>query len=142
MRFAKIQFFLWIMISLSNLLHAQKDYIKQWPQFRGPFESGIIDSTNLPDNWDINTGENIKWKIEISGLGHSCPVIWDDKLFITTAISEKGADSLKVGLYGDIASYDDETIHEFRLICIDKQSGKILWNKLAHKDVPRTKRSC
>ncbi|MBL6964813.1 MAG: PQQ-binding-like beta-propeller repeat protein [Bacteroidetes bacterium] len=119
---------------------AQKDYMKQWPQFRGPYACGIIDSVNLPDKWDINTGENIRWKIEIPGLGHSSPVIWDDKLFITTAISGKGTDSLKVGLYGDIESYDDETIHEFRVICVEKKSGKIVWNKLAHKGVPRTKR--
>ena len=140
MRHLKFQILLLIIIGLSNSLIAQKDYMKQWPQFRGPFACGIIDSTNLPDMWDINTGENIRWKIEIPGLGHSCPVIWDDMLFITTAISGKGSDSLKVGLYGDIESYDDETIHEFRVICIEKKSGKILWNKLAHKGIPRTKR--
>jgi hypothetical protein len=45
---------------------------------------------------------NIKWKTSIPGLGHSCPVIWDNYLFVTTAVSEKPDESLKVGLYGDI----------------------------------------
>lgn len=125
---------------MTHCASAQKDDSEQWSQFRGPLASGIIETVNLPDKWNVSTGENIKWKTEIPGLGLSCPVIWDDKVFITTAISEIGADSLKVGLYGDIASYDDESIHEFRVICVDKNTGDILWNKLARKSVPKTKR--
>ena len=85
---------------------AQVDYFKQWPSFRGPFASGIMDNADLPDHWNIKTGENIQWKTEIPGLGHSSPVIWEDKMFITTAISGSGSDSLKVGLYGDIDEVD------------------------------------
>ena len=54
---------------------AQTDYMNQWPQFRGLFASGIIESNQLPDRWDITTGENILWKLKIPGLGHSSPVI-------------------------------------------------------------------
>ncbi|MFA8433197.1 MAG: PQQ-binding-like beta-propeller repeat protein [Marinifilaceae bacterium] len=139
-RIITLQCLLLIAICFSSNANAQKEYRKQWPQFRGPFASGILDSSNLPDKWDTQTGENIRWKTKIPGLGLSCPVIWDDKLFVTTAVSEKGKDDLKVGLYGDISSYDDESVHEFRVICVDKTSGKILWNQLAHKGVPRTKR--
>ncbi|MGZ2371539.1 outer membrane protein assembly factor BamB family protein [Ancylomarina sp. YFZ004] len=140
MMFIKSQVLFWSLICLGHHAIAQKDHMKQWSQFRGPLASGIVESTKLPDKWDVSTGENIKWKTGIPGLGLSCPVIWDDKLFVTTAVSEIGADSLKVGLYGDIASYDDESVHEFRVICIDKKSGDILWNKLARKSVPKTKR--
>jgi len=129
-----------ILISFYISLSAQVDYKNQWPQFRGPYATGIIDNTELPDNWNIFTGENIKWKIEIPGLGHSCPVIWDNKLFVTTAISGMGSDSLKVGLYGDIDDLNDLSVHEFKVFCIEKNTGKILWEKLAYKGVPKTKR--
>jgi outer membrane protein assembly factor BamB len=121
-------------------VEAQTDYMKQWPQFRGPFASGIVESKQLPDNWDITTGENILWKLKIPGLGHSSPVIWGDRLFVSTAISGSGSDSLKVGLYGDTDEVGDRSEHEFRVYCIDKKSGEILWEHLAHKGVPVTER--
>lgn len=93
-----------------------------------------------PTKWDAETGENILWKTKIPGLGHSCPVIWGDRVFVTTAVSGKNDPELKVGLYGDIQSVEDDTEHEFRVICLDKKSGKILWNKLAYKGVPKVKR--
>ncbi len=131
--------FITLICSYSSIL-SQVDYEKQWPQFRGPFASGIVESDNLPDKWDIKTGENVKWKIEIPGLGHSCPVIWDDKLFVTTAISGCGTDSLKAGYYGNVDNVNDTSVHEFRILCINKNTGKILWNKQAYKGVPKTKR--
>ena len=120
--------------------NAQTDYMKQWPQFRGPFASGIVESEQLPDSWDITTGENIRWKLKIPGLGHSSPVVWGDLLFVTTAISGSGSDSLKVGLYGDTDEVGDRSEHEFRVYCIDKRSGEILWERLAHKGIPVTER--
>lgn len=124
---------------LSPIL-AQTDYMKQWPQFRGPFASGIVESDQLPEQWNIHTGENIRWKLLIPGLGHSCPVIWDDKLFVTTAISGSGSDSLKVGLYGDIDMVGDRSVHEFWVYCIHKESGEVLWQQLAHRGIPKTER--
>jgi len=140
MRILIFHVILWVACCLANSLFAQVDYMKQWPQFRGPFACGIIDSTDLPEKWDIQTGENIKWKITIPGLGHSCPVIWDDNLFVTTAISASGTDSLKVGLYGDTDNVKDDSVHEFRVFCIDKNSGQIRWERMAHKGIPKTKR--
>ena len=119
---------------------AQVNYTIQWPSFRGPFASGIMDGADLPDQWNIKTGENIKWVTEIPGLGHSSPVIWGDKMFITTAISGSGIDSLKVGLYGDIDNVNDESIHEFKIYCINKNTGQILWERLSQKGIPAVKR--
>lgn len=129
-------------LTLMALLNmkGQGDYMQQWPQFRGPFASGIMENVNLPESWDVNTGENILWQADIPGLGHSCPVVWDDKIFLTTAISGSGNDSLKVGLYGDIDEVGDRSVHEFWLFCIDKTTGKVLWKRLAHQGVPRTER--
>ncbi|NQU87861.1 MAG: PQQ-binding-like beta-propeller repeat protein, partial [Mariniphaga sp.] len=124
----------------SQILLAQTSYNNQWPSFRGPFAKGYIENSLTPVEWDVPSGKNVKWKTDIPGLGHSCPVIWDDKLFVTTAISGSGKDELKVGLYGDIDEVDDESVHEFKVYCLDKNTGKIIWEKLTHKGVPRTKR--
>lgn len=131
--------FLSLLLATINTV-AQTDYKQQWPQFRGPFASGIVETPDLPDTWDIHSGENIRWKVKIPGLGHSCPVIWKDKLFITTAISGSGSDSLKVGLYGDIDEVGDRTVHEFKLYCFDKNTGELLWERLAFQGVPKTER--
>lgn len=121
-------------------LTGQSDYMQQWPQFRGPFAAGIIENADLPESWNISTGKNIRWIRDIPGLGHSCPVIWEDKLFVTTAISGSGNNSLKVGLYGDIDEVGDRSVHEFRLFCIDKHSGEVLWERLVCQGIPRTER--
>jgi len=126
-------------ISLSRLC-AQDNYLQQWPGFRGPYAKGYIENAKTVSEWNLETGENILWQTKIPGLGHSCPVIWDDKLFITTAISGSGEDYLKVGLYGDGDAVEDVSEHEFKVYCLDKNSGKIIWEKLAYKGVPAVKR--
>lgn len=123
----------------SNNLFAQK-VDDQWSGFRGKNAIGYLDNANIPVEWNIDSGKNIKWKTPIPGLGFSCPVIWEDYLFVTTAISGQEEDELKVGLYGSIGSVMDSTIHEFKVFCINKNTGKILWEKLSHKGIPRVKR--
>lgn len=58
-----------------------------WPSFRGPQASGVAEGQNLPDRWDGKTGENILWRTPIPGLAHSSPVVWGNKIFVTTAVS-------------------------------------------------------
>lgn len=130
-----------ILLSLfSTRLYAQSADNTQWPQFRGPQGLGFNESAKTATTWDIDKLKNIKWKLSIPGLGHSCPVIWDNYLFVTTAVSEKSDQSLKVGLYGDIDMADDSVVHEFKVYCLDKNSGKILWEKVACKGIPKSKR--
>jgi outer membrane protein assembly factor BamB len=111
-----------------------------WPQFRGEFAAGIADEENVPESWDGNSGENIKWKTAIPGLAHSSPIVWGDKLFITSAISSKGEATFKHGLYGAGDASDDVSPHKWMLYCLDKRSGDILWESLAHAGVPKDKR--
>ena len=72
-----------------------------WPSFRGPQASGIADGQQLPDTWDVKTGENILWRTPIPGLAHSSPIVWGDRVFVTTAISQRPNATFKPGLYGD-----------------------------------------
>ena len=110
-----------------------------WPSFRGPNANGIAENYSTPVSWDIDTSKNIKWKTTIPGLAHSSPIIWGDRMYVTTASGEADAE-LKVGLYGNIEPVDDDSVHEWKVYCLDKKSGKILWERTAHKGVPKVKR--
>ena len=110
-----------------------------WPAFRGVNATGVAEGFSTPTVWDIESGKNVAWKTAIPGLGHSCPVVWEDRVFVTTAISGKDHD-LKVGLYGDIKPVKDESVHQWVVLCLDKDSGEILWQKTAHEGVPKIKR--
>src|SRR4030095_824717 len=70
-----------------------------WPQFRGTAASGVTDSAPLPETWDLSSGANIRWQTPIPGLAHASPIIWNDVVYISTAVSPEKAE-LKVGLYG------------------------------------------
>ena len=109
-------------ITCSNLTE-QKETVN-WPSFRGSHADGIAAGQNLPNEWDGEKGLNIKWKTLIPGLAHSSPVVWGDKLFITTAISSKGNATFKHGLYGDGDASKDLSIHKWDVLCLNKKSGE------------------
>jgi len=111
-----------------------------WPSFRGPFASGVADGQHPPIKWDVKKGENVRWKTPIPGLGHSCPVVWGDKVFVTTAISSSGNNKLRVGNYGDVESVNDTSKHTWQVLCLDRDTGKILWTQTAFEGVPKIKR--
>ena len=69
-------------ICLSSLAEAA-----EWPQFRGPGGAGVSAGTPVPEEWSSN--KNVLWKVAIPGFAWSSPVVWGDKVFITTAVSEK-----------------------------------------------------
>ncbi len=111
-----------------------------WPSFRGPSAAGIAEGYPTPVSWDIETSKNIRWKIPLPGLAHSSPVIWGNRIFVTTAVSEEKDPELKVGLYGDIKPVEDTSVQEWKVLCLDKNTGKVLWEKTSHKGVPKVKR--
>lgn len=110
-----------------------------WPQYRGPHALGVDDSMPLPTSWNVETGANIRWQTPIPGLAHSSPIIWGDRVYVATAVTP-GKAELKVGLYGDIESVDEKEPQQWRLLALDKASGKILWNTLGYQAVPKVKR--
>jgi len=111
-----------------------------WPSFRGRHASGIAEGQNLPDHWNGEQGVNIKWKTKIPGLAHSSPVVWANRIFVTTAISSRGEATFRHGLYGDGDASGDRSAHQWKVYALDKTSGKILWEKTAYEGVPREKR--
>ncbi len=129
-----------ILLFLSQNIYSQEAVRGQWPSFRGTQATGILDDAQIPLHWNVEKNENVKWKTSIPGLGHSCPIVWDDYLFVTTAISGNESEYLKVGLYGNIDPVEDSTIHQFKVYCLNKKTGEIIWERLAHEGIPRTKR--
>ena len=111
-----------------------------WPGFRGPGACGIAEGAALPVQWNTEKNENIRWKTAVPGLAHSCPVIWGDRVFLTTAVSQQPDPQLKVGLYGDIGSVDENTPHRWQVLCLDKRTGEVMWKKTAREGVPTIKR--
>jgi len=111
-----------------------------WPQFRGERASGIAHGCKPPTEWDVPSRHNLAWKTRIPGLGHASPVIWGDRIFVTTCISGKDDPELKVGLYGNIAPVEDDTEHRWLTYGIDKKTGAILWEMEAYRGVPEVKR--
>jgi outer membrane protein assembly factor BamB len=110
-----------------------------WPQFRGSDASVVDASAAAPTRWQIDAGENILWRTEIPGLAHSSPILWGERVYVTTVV-RPGQAELKVGLYGDIESADDQDAHQWQLLAIERATGKILWNKRGLEAVPRVKR--
>src|SRR5665647_1916189 len=136
-----ILFFVSSFLFLSNTeMSSQINPDRQWSAYRGRLSSGVLDNANLPESFDLGKMINRKWKTEIPGLGLSSPVIWGNKIFITSAISQADRAGFKPGLYGDITPVKDSSIHEWKVFCIDKYSGKMIWEKTSYKGIPKMKR--
>jgi len=112
-----------------------------WPQWRGADGSGVSTEKNLPSDWNLS--KNIKWKTPISGRGHSSPIVWENKIFLTTAVegdvvpgakAVKHMDGDKEFLHPDSVGADRK--HSFKVIGLDRQSGKVLWESVAWEGTP------
>jgi outer membrane protein assembly factor BamB len=129
-----------LILALLSPVAAQKNSAQNWPSFRGPDARGVADGFPLPATWDATAGKGVLWATLIPGLGHCSPIIWEDRIFLATAVSGIANPELKVGLYGDIASVNDNSTHRWIIYSLDRKSGKILWEKTAYTGVPKVKR--
>ena len=83
-------------------------WAENWPCWRGPRGDGSSIDTELPIHWDLDTGENIRWRVAIPGEGHSSPIVWKDCVYLTTCLSESKARVL---------------------LCLDRITGKEKWRQ-------------
>lgn len=113
---------------------------RDWPQFRGIAAGGVSEGAETPSAWNVPAGERVKWKTAIPGLSHSSPVVFGDLVCVSTAISGKADPELKVGLYGDIKPVEDDSVHTWKVYCLDRKSGRIKWEQTAATGVPKVKR--
>ncbi|MCP3978617.1 MAG: PQQ-binding-like beta-propeller repeat protein [bacterium] len=126
--------------ALPPLPAVERTAAQPWPSFRGTNASGIGDGQGAPTEWDVASGKNILWKTPVPGLANSSPIIWGDRVIVTTAVSEAEDDTFRTGLYGDVDSVEDLSVHEFKVLALDRSSGEIVWERTAGKSVPGAKR--
>src|SRR5205807_2564154 len=113
---------------------------QHWPSFRGPNASGVSDGHPTLVKWNAPSGESVLWKTPIPGVAVSSPVVWGDRVFVSTAVSSDPHATIRTGLYGDVEPSSDRSRHSWRLVALDKRTGKVLWERVAHEGVPRTMR--
>lgn len=108
-----------------------------WLQFRGAKVDGLADGATLPESW--STTENVVWKADIPGWGWSSPVIWGDRIYVTSAVSENEREKLVVGGYPGGRTKPTD-MHRWMVYCLDFDSGKVVWEREVHKGVPPEER--
>jgi outer membrane protein assembly factor BamB len=110
-----------------------------WPGFRGPNATGVGDGADTPVEWNLETGEHVLWSASLEGLGNSSPVVWGDRVFVTTAVAD-AEQELRVGLTGEGTPVEERVEHSWRVIAFDKNTGETLWETEVGLDVPLTNR--
>ena len=120
-------------------VQAQSSTQAHWPQWRGPFFNGLARG-DAPTDW--NDTKNIKWKANIPGRGFSTPVIWGDRIFLTTAVptgkpaaQPTVADQAPTTRRGP-GDAGPQAEQRFDVLCLDRKTGKVLWQKTAKVAVP------
>jgi outer membrane protein assembly factor BamB len=136
---------------------------ENWPQWRGPLQNGVAPAANPPTTWSETN--NVKWKVKIPGSGQATPIIWDNRVFIQTAIPtgkkieakpgdaseqppaarpetggeppRKGPGGGKGKGRGGFGGGPKPTeVYQFAVMCLDRQTGKVLWQQVAREEVP------
>jgi outer membrane protein assembly factor BamB len=130
----------------------------EWPQFRGPGGSGVADQSVLPQTWSAK--ENVAWAVDIPGRGWSSPIVWRDRVFITSAVSPGAFKAPSTGIFGndyaaelqkqglsegeilkkvvgrDIELKAESGAISYMVYALDAKTGKVIWQHEAHKGEP------
>src|SRR5205814_2812894 len=102
-----------------------------WPQWRGPYATGVSKTANPPAEW--SESKNIRWKVEIPGRGSASPVVWGDRLFVLSAVP--------IGLDGPAAHAPrggarPRDRYRFVVLAIDRRTGRTIWERTAREGQP------
>jgi outer membrane protein assembly factor BamB len=133
--------------------HAASSSAEQyWPQWRGPLANGVAPRANPPVEWTET--KNVKWKVKLPGSGSATPIVWDNQVFIQTAIptgkkAEPSTDKSSTQAVADDAaggpsgrqrggmrSEKPNEVYQFVLLCLDRESGKTIWQRVAREELP------
>ena len=135
----KLNISLALMTMCVTLIGTGRILAQDWPGWRGDGR-GISTEKNLPLKWSEDEG--VKWKTPIPGAGHSSPIAWGNRIFVTTAVAEDpNVETFRGGVYlGGNRKKPDESGYAYRVICLDAGQGNILWSKAVAKQNPRTRR--
>ncbi|HEX4948861.1 MAG TPA: PQQ-binding-like beta-propeller repeat protein [Blastocatellia bacterium] len=114
---------------------------QNWPQFRGPNALGVAEGYPTRTSWNIEAKDaGLLWRTEVPGLGHASPILWDNRIYLATAVPKEGKPSLRIGTYGDVGPAQDNDEQRWLLLCYDKKSGQKKWEQLIRTAKPATVR--
>lgn len=119
---------------------------QNWPGYRGADAAAVAPSPAAPPvAFDVPASVNIAWKTPLPGLAHSSPVVWGDRVYVTTAVAAENGDAATSVLTGDssaagIGAANDMVVHSWRLVALDRATGAIVFDREAYAGVPRMKR--
>jgi outer membrane protein assembly factor BamB len=118
----------------AGLVHAEN-----WPGWRGD-GLGISPEKDLPLEWGEDRG--VRWKVPLPGAGHSSPIVWEDRVFVTTAVAgDPNVESFRGGVYmGGNRAKPDDSEYAYQVLCLDVNDGRILWSKTVATERPKTRR--
>ena len=108
-----------------------------WPQFRGEQSLGVATNLNLPTTWSPT--QNIAWKAAVPGFGWSSPIVWGDKIFLTSVLREGDVEPPRKGLYfgGERPTPSKDPQH-WMVYAFDWSTGRKLWERQVHAGSPTT----
>jgi outer membrane protein assembly factor BamB len=114
-----------------------------WPAWRGPLATGVAPAANPPVRWSEDT--NVLWKVALPGLGHSTPVVWGDRIFLTTAVETRQAvDSNTVKAAADqLPEWQKKSarlpnrVIQFVVLALRRSDGAVLWKQTVCEEAPR-----
>lgn len=112
-----------------------------WPAWRGPEGSGVSAEKNLPEEWAAD--KNVLWKTPVAGRGHSSPIVWGKRVFLTTAVEGEVVPGAKAAVHmvngkewAHPESLGADRKHTFKVVALDRDSGKVLWETTAWEGTP------
>lgn len=113
---------------------------RPWPAFRGDNAAGNGDGQGAVSTWDVKSGANVRWKTPIPGISNASPIVWGNRIFVVSAVSSAGDSTFRTGLYGDVIPVADLSEHTWKMYCLDRVTGVILWERTAFTGLPKVKR--
>jgi len=110
---------------------------QNWPAFRGSDARGVADEARLPDRWSAT--QNVAWKVDVPGRGWSSPIVWGNRIYLTTCIDSGAPPEARKGLYfGGEQKKAPQREHLWQVVCLDLQTGATVWTRTVHQGVPQT----
>ena len=137
---------------------AEPENVVNWPQFRGVGGSGVAETSVLPTRWSAT--DNVAWTVEIPGRGWSSPIVWGDRVYVTTAVNAGRFKAASTGIYGNdyaeeltkqglsddevmkrVVARDIELASEsedvsYQLLAVDARTGQVVWQREAQRGKP------
>jgi outer membrane protein assembly factor BamB len=115
--------------------HPSAGPARNWPQWRGPQANGVAPHADPPITW--SESKNVRWKIPLPGKGHSTPIVWGDRIFITAAVPV--GDAQKPVYDNAPGTHDNVPVthrHQFAIVAVSRRDGRILWKKVLREEFP------